>query len=114
MPILPEAREILVEMIKSPHEDEDFIFPDMKRLSQRISILSNKLNIPFSTHTLRHTFASRCYAAGVDPKAIQTLLGHESIDTTLNVYVHLLKSVDEELLSRIRDFFIENKIIKQF
>lgn len=67
--------------------------------------------IRFSVHTLGHTFVTRCFAADVDQKSIQMLLGHESVDTALNTYVHLIKQTDEDVLKRMRDFFINNNII---
>lgn len=42
---------------------------------------------------LRHFYASALIASRKDPKTIQTLMGHEDIKTTLNVYGHLLKRV---------------------
>ena len=111
VPLLPEAREVLLDLTKEPHFDNDFVFPKLQRLTQRTSYLSNKLGIHFTVHTLRHTFASRLYAAGVSDKAIQDILGHEKVDTTLNVYVHLLKKEDSELIQRVREFFVNNNII---
>lgn len=39
-------------------------------------------------HGLRHTFATRCIAAGADYKTVSELLGHASVNITLNLYVH--------------------------
>lgn len=39
-------------------------------------------------HTCRHTFASMCARKGVDPKALQDIIGHKQIETTLNTYTH--------------------------
>lgn len=40
----------------------------------------------FSTHWLRHTFATRLIESGVNVKAAQKLLGHADVSTTLNIY----------------------------
>lgn len=40
-------------------------------------------------HVCRHTFCSNCAAAGMNPKTLQTIMGHSSIEFTLNVYTHL-------------------------
>ena len=39
-------------------------------------------------HSLRHTFATRCIESGANYKAVSELLGHSTINTTLNMYVH--------------------------
>ena len=39
-------------------------------------------------HTTRHTFATRCIEAGVDIKSLSEMLGHASVNITLNRYVH--------------------------
>jgi integrase len=47
-------------------------------------------------YDLRHFYASVLIANRKDLKTIQTLMGHEDIKTTLNVYGHLLKRVPTE------------------
>ena len=39
-------------------------------------------------HTLRHTFATRAVASGMDIRTLSEILGHENVATTLNLYVH--------------------------
>ena len=39
-------------------------------------------------HSLRHTFASNCIRLGCDYKTVSELLGHSSVNITLNIYVH--------------------------
>ncbi|MBC8580220.1 tyrosine-type recombinase/integrase [Zhenhengia yiwuensis] len=47
------------------------------------------IGVPF--HALRHTFATRMIEAGENVKVIQELLGHSDIQTTLNIYTHVLE-----------------------
>lgn len=42
----------------------------------------------FNFHSLRHTFATNCVQLGIDYKTVSELLGHSSINITLNLYVH--------------------------
>lgn len=43
----------------------------------------------FHPHSLRHTFATRCFEAGIDAKMVQNYLGHASIAITMDLYTHV-------------------------
>lgn len=43
----------------------------------------------FSGHTFRHTFATRCFEAGVNGKVVQAYLGHASLKMTMDLYTHV-------------------------
>lgn len=53
-----------------------------------------KLNPEQSFHSLRHTYASLCLAAGIRPIDIAELMGHRDVKTTLTVYAHLINTDD--------------------
>lgn len=53
-------------------------------------------------HRFRHSFGSNLVRAGVNVKAVQMLMRHGDIQTTLNVYAHLL---DEDLAGAIEKMF---------
>lgn len=42
----------------------------------------------YNFHTLRHTFATNCMDSGADIKSLSEMLGHSSVNITLNRYVH--------------------------
>ena len=52
-------------------------------------------------HDLRHTCAALLIAADAHPKAIQDHLGHKDIQTTFNVYGHLLPAAQEALAAAL-------------
>ena len=57
-----------------------------------------------SFHALRHTFATHCVELGFDIKSLSEILGHASVNITLNRYVHPsmeLKQENMNLLSSI-------------
>lgn len=49
-------------------------------------------------HSLRHTFATRCIENGIQPKTLQKILGHSSINITMDLYVHV---TDEQMFREI-------------
>jgi len=53
-----------------------------------------KLSVDQSFHSLRHTYASLCLAAGIRPIDIAELMGHRDVKTTLTVYAHLINTDD--------------------
>lgn len=62
---------------------------DDSRVRHRFIALMDSLDIHGVTpHTCRHTCATMMAAAGVPPKAIQTVLGHASYSTTATIYTH--------------------------
>ena len=68
------------------------VFIILKNLAIKID-LKKKI----SPHTLRHSFATHLLKNGADLRAIQQMLGHESITTT-EIYVHLDRSYLKEVI----------------
>ena len=62
----------------------------MERTIKRGDIFYADLNpIPNITpHILRHTFCTRLANAGMNPKALQYIMGHANITMTLNYYAY--------------------------
>lgn len=62
----------------------------------------------FSPHCFRHTFATRCFEAGIQPKTVQAYLGHASLQMTMDLYTsvmpkHMSNEMDKvsEVLDRL-------------
>ncbi len=60
-------------------------------------------------HALRHTFATRCVAAGFDLKALSEILGHSSVSTTMEIYVHPTMETKMKYLERLESEFREEE-----
>ncbi len=64
--------------------------------------LAAKLDIPHITfHGLRHSHATQLLRAGVHPKVAQERLGHSTITTTMDLYSHVTKSMQEDAAARV-------------
>lgn len=70
------------------------IFTIIKRLAEKMGLKKN-----ISPHTFRHSFATHLLQNGADLRAIQQMLGHESITTT-EVYMHVDRSQLAEVMQK--------------
>ena len=60
-----------------------------RTIQYRFKMILKKSGLPsVNYHTLRHIFATNCLQAGFDVKTLSEILGHSSLTTTLNRYVH--------------------------
>ena len=55
-------------------------------------------------HVLRHTFATRCIEANIDIKTLSELLGHSSVNITMNRYVHPTLKLKRDSMEKLSDF----------
>ena len=55
----------------------------------------------FCMHALRHTYTTRAIESGMQPKVLQKLLGHASIKTTMDRYVHV---TDDSVAKAVAQF----------
>lgn len=56
---------------------------------------------PANYHSLRHTFATRCIELGFDVKSLSEILGHTSVNITMNRYVHPTMELKQENMQRL-------------
>jgi integrase/recombinase XerD len=95
-----EANDIVFLNRRGGKLSRVMIFLIIKALAQKIG-----LNKKISPHTFRHSFATHLIEGGADLRAVQEMLGHESITTT-EIYTHL----DRAYLSQvITDFHPRSK-----
>lgn len=60
-------------------------------------------------HTLRHTFATRCVELGFDIKSLSEILGHASVNITLNRYVHPSMELKQKNMNMLSELFSVKK-----
>ena len=56
-------------------------------------------------HTLRHTFATRAFESGIPPKVVQQILGHSSLEMTMDLYTHVTEDVQSKEIQKLSVFF---------
>lgn len=104
---LPEE---LVSILKNEVKDEkaflltglDSKFIEPRRLEYRFKKIIEKCEIEnVNFHALRHTFATRCVELGFDIKSLSEILGHASVNITLNRYVHPSMELKKENMDKL-------------
>lgn len=77
---------------------------DHKKPQRRIKTICKKLEIEErSFHALRHSYATRLFEVEVPVKAVQTLLGHSDIATTLDIYTHVMLDKKIEYMDKLKN-----------
>lgn len=106
---LKEVRAL--QVIAIGHEDYVFLNRRGKKLSRVMVFLIIKKMVEkagirkkVSPHTFRHSFATHLVEGGADLRAVQEMLGHESITTT-EIYTHL----DRDYLRQVLNEFLPGK-----
>ena len=56
-------------------------------------------------HTLRHTFATRCIEVGFDIKSLSEILGHATVNITLNRYVHPSMDLKQKNIAKLSELY---------
>ena len=92
-------RDILFLNNRGKTLSRNMIFMIIKKLAQQAGIQKN-----VSPHTFRHSFATHLIEGGANLRAVQDMLGHESITTT-EIYTHLDKSYLRETVIKYHPRF---------
>lgn len=77
----------------------------LKCIAKKVGIFDN-----ISTHTLRHTYGTRCIESGMRAVALQRLMGHTDINVTLNTYTTVFNKYKEEELKKVNEYYLNNDI----
>lgn len=94
----------------------------IKRIIEEINLCRDELEQfeIFSPHCFRHTFATRCFEAGIQPKTVQTYLGHATLQMTMDLYTSVLGNHRQEEMQKLEnvlnDVFecVDNNIEEKF
>lgn len=93
---LPELKPYLIYIKNALKEGNNLTYNSIKcyfsKLYNRLKLI--KLNI----HSFRHTFVSMCYYVGIKEKVIQQLVGHATLEMTMNTYTHVFEPGNSDFL----------------
>ena len=64
-----------------------------------------------STHSLRHTYGTRCIESGMAPVVVQRLMGHNDIGVTLNTYTSVFDKFKENEIDKVNQYYLNEKLI---
>ena len=81
------------------------LFPKPIAVYRNMCYALNKYN--YSPHALRHTYATKLMASGVDIQTIAALLG-DNVDTITKTYVHYSDEMRKSANSKIQKIFSAN------
>ncbi len=99
---------------KEFYSDHDYIFCDEfgnpldpKKIPRNFKSILKKAGMrDIKFHSLRHTYATRLFEAGVPIKTVQALMGHNDIATTMNIYTHVMPEQKSQAAAKINNLFV--------
>jgi len=92
--VQPDSKDVLFLNYKGKKLTRAMVFTIIKKLVEKSGLKKN-----VSPHTFRHSFATHLLENGADLRAIQMMLGHESITTT-EIYMHVDRSHLSDVLNK--------------
>ncbi len=110
-------RNSIRNQLKIAKGHEDFLFLNRRGkgmtrvmifLILKTLVKKSGLNKNVSPHTFRHSFATHLVEGGADLRAVQEMLGHESITTT-EIYTHLDRDYLRSTLQQYHPAFLQEK-----
>ncbi len=102
------------------HNEEKLLFkPNDSQYVRRSNInkelqriLENNYGIKgISSHSLRHTYGTRCIESGMAPVVVQRLMGHKDIRVTLNTYTSVLNKFKESEIDKVNQYYLNQNLI---
>ena len=119
IPIPDSIRGSLIEQMRIAKNNRDgqlFLSQngnliDGRNANRILKIRLKELGIDgITTHSLRHTYGTRCVEAGMRAVALQRLMGHTDVSVTLNTYTSVFNKYKESELQKVNDYYLSNDI----
>ena len=117
--VMPHIIEQMRIADTQKNNDEKLLFkPDNARYSSRNNANSELKRIlkryfgitDISTHSLRHSYGTRCIEAGMAPVVVQRLMGHTDVFITLNTYTTVYDKYKAKEMEKVNKYYMEENI----
>lgn len=121
LPIPPFIQPFIIEQMEQGQENMDhqlflntkgcLVDPRSANVALK-KILKDNFDITgITTHSLRHTYGTRCIEAGMRAVALQRLMGHTDVSITLNTYTSIFNKYKQEELDKVNDYYLNNSLL---
>ena len=108
IPISNKIYDLLKEL-KCQYKDEDFFltgnpykFVEPRNYQYNFKLILEASKVKkYKFHILRHTFSTDCIEVGMDIKSLSEILGHSTVEITLNKYVHSSYKTKKKFLEKL-------------
>ena len=118
--LIPSIIEQMQVADNQLNNDDKLLFkPENRKYTERENVnteLKRLLKRHFgiediTTHSLRHTFGTRCIESGMQPVVVQRLMGHTDIGVTLNTYTSVFDEFKEKEIEKVNQYFLKGNMI---
>lgn len=112
--------EYIIEQMRIAGNPEKLLFkPKNNKYTNRADVNQELKRIlkynwgikDITTHSLRHTYGTRCIEAGMQPVVLQRLMGHTDIKTTLNIYTDVLNEFKKEEIEKVNEYYLKKDLL---
>lgn len=110
IPLADEVEQLLLNYRTSASgyvlTNDTFKFIEPRTMQNHFKRTLRECNIEEANfHTTRHTFATRCIELGFDVKSLSEILGHATVNITMNRYVHPTMELKKENMEKMSSLF---------
>ena len=88
------------------YTDRENANTELKRLLKRHFGIED-----ITTHSLRHTYGTRCIESGMATVVVQKLMGHTDVSVTLNTYTSVFDTFKSKELEKVNRYYLEENML---
>lgn len=98
--------KLLFKPLNSKYTRRTNVNSELQRIFERYFNIKD-----ISTHSLRHTFGTRCIESGMAPVVVQRLMGHKDIGVTLNTYTSVFDKFKQAEIDKVNQYYLNENLI---